>query len=172
MIQLTDIFKYISIGIISVAIVWLAGLQFYLFLLVKFYKKRGIDINHAGKEDSRKAKLMRVFIGESDRWSGEPLFAAIVKKLRMIDIAGATVYRGIYGYGAKGHTHKESFLHLSRDLPIMISAIDSPERISAAVEAVEEMLTDGLIVVSDVEMTRIVRSAPGVEVQSGATNPS
>jgi PII-like signaling protein len=117
------------------------------------------------------AKLMRVFIGESDRWSGEPLFDAIVKKLRMIDIAGATVYRGIYGYGAKGHTHKESFLHLSRDLPIMISVIDSPAKISAAVEAVEEMLTDGLIVVSDVEMTRIVRGVPDGEFQSAANNP-
>ena len=117
------------------------------------------------------AKLMRVFIGESDRWHGEPLFDAIVKRLRMIEIAGATVYRGIYGYGAKGHTHKERFLHLSRDLPVMISVVDSPDKISIAVEAVEQMLTDGLIVVSDVEMTRIVRSAPGVEVESAATNP-
>jgi PII-like signaling protein len=117
------------------------------------------------------AKLMRVFIGESDRWHGEPLFDAIVKKLRMIEIAGATVYRGIDGYGAKGHTHKARFLHLSRDLPIMISVVDSPDKISAAVEAVEQMLIDGLIVVSDVEMTRIVRSAPGAEVESAATNP-
>jgi len=117
------------------------------------------------------AKMMRVFIGESDRWHGESLFDAIVKKLRMIEIAGATVYRGIDGYGAKGHSHKEKFLHLSRDMPIMISVIDSPDKIAAAADAVEEMLTDGLIVISDVEMTRIVRSAPGTEVQSAANNP-
>lgn len=106
------------------------------------------------------AKLMRVFLGESDRWHDEPLYDAIVKKLRMLQIAGATVYRGIYGYGAKGHTHKQSFLHISRDLPVMISVVDVPEKIAQAAEAVEQMMTDGLIVVSDVEMTRLVRSRP------------
>ena len=106
------------------------------------------------------AKMMRVFLGEADRWEGEPLYDAIIKRLRMLSIAGATVYRGIDGYGAKGHAHKESFLHLSRDLPIMISIVDSAEKIDEAVTAVEGMLEDGLIVISDVEMTRLVRSHP------------
>src|ERR1035438_4745158 len=101
------------------------------------------------------AKLMRVFMGESDRWQGEPLYDAIVKRLRMMDIAGATVYRGVDGYGAKGHTHKESFFHLGNDLPIMISVIDTPDKIVEASAAVEKMLVDGLIAVSDVEMTRL-----------------
>ncbi len=57
------------------------------------------------------AKLLRIFIGEADKWHSEPLYDAIVKKLRMLDIAGATVYRGILGYGAKGHQHKQSFFH-------------------------------------------------------------
>jgi len=76
----------------------------------------------------------------------------------MLDVAGVTVYRGILGYGAKGHEHKKSFLHVSRDLPIMLSAIDSPEKIRAAAEVVEGMLEDGLLVMSDVEMVRLVRS--------------
>lgn len=109
------------------------------------------------------AKLLRVFIGEADKWHDEPLYDAIVKKLRMLDIAGATVYRGILGYGAKGHEHKKSFFHVSRDLPIMISVIDSPEKIAAAAEAVEAMLEDGLIVISDAEIVRLVRSQKAAE---------
>ena len=76
----------------------------------------------------------------------------------MMEIAGATVYRGILGYGAKGHEHKKSFLHVMRDMPIMVSVIDSPEKIATAAEAVEEMLEDGLIVISDANFVRLVRS--------------
>ncbi len=103
------------------------------------------------------AKLLRIFFGEADKWHDEPLYDAIVKKLRMMDIAGATVYRGILGYGAKGHEHKKSFLHVSRDLPIMISVIDIPEKIRAAAEVIEGMLEDGLLVISDAEMVRLIR---------------
>ena len=104
------------------------------------------------------AKLLRVFLGEADKWHGEPLYEAIVKRLRMLDIAGATVYRGILGYGAKGHEHKKSFFHVSRDMPIMLSVIDSPDKITAAAEAIEGMLEDGLIVISDADIVRLVRS--------------
>jgi len=104
------------------------------------------------------AKMLRILLGEADKWHDEPLYDAIVKKLRMMDIAGATVYRGILGYGAKGHEHKKSFLHVSRDLPIMLVVIDEPEKIRAAAEMVEGMLEDGLLVVSDVEMVRLIRS--------------
>jgi PII-like signaling protein len=135
-------------------------------------KDRTVAPRAAHHKTEGSAKLMRVFMGESDDWHGEPLYDAIVKKLLLIDIAGATVYRGIYGYGAKGHTHKQSFWHLSNDMPIMISVIDSPEKIAAAVEAVEAMLGDGLIVVSDVEMTRLVHSTPVQEVQNAANKPS
>ena len=110
------------------------------------------------------AKLLRIFIGEGDKWHEEPLYDAIVKKLRMMDIAGATVYRGILGYGAKGHEHKKSFLHVSRDMPVMISVVDTPQKIQAAVEAIEEMLEDGLIVISDVDMVRLTRSSQAAEV--------
>lgn len=110
--------------------------------------------------DERPAKLLRVFLGEADLWEGVPLYDAIVKRLRMIEVAGATVYRGILGYGAKGRTHKEGFFHLSRDLPVMISVIDSPEKIEEAITAVEAMLGDGLIAVSDVDMIRLIHALP------------
>ncbi|MGA2881651.1 MAG: DUF190 domain-containing protein [Bryobacteraceae bacterium] len=104
------------------------------------------------------AKMLRIFLGEADKLQDEALYDAILKKLRLMDIAGATVYRGILGYGAKGHEHKQSFLHVSRDLPIMLSVIDTPEKIRAAAEVIEGMLEDGLLVISDVEMIRLVRS--------------
>ena len=97
-------------------------------------------------------------MGESDKWHGEPLYDAIVKKLRMMDIAGATVYRGVLGYGAKGHEHHATFFHPIRDLPIMISVVDAPDKIAAAADSIEEMLEDGLIVISDAHIVRLVRS--------------
>ena len=105
-----------------------------------------------------KARLMRIFLGEADQWHGELLYEAIVKRLRMMDIAGATVYRGILGYGAKGHTHKQNFLHLSRDLPVMIAVVDAEEKLAQASQAVEEMIEDGLIVFSDVDIVRLVHA--------------
>jgi hypothetical protein len=117
------------------------------------------------------AKLLRVFMGEADRWHDEPLYDAIVKKLRMMEIAGVTVYRGILGYGAKGHQHKASFFHPMRDLPIMVSVIDTAEKISAAAEAVEDMLEDGLIVISDAEIVRLVRSSQATEAADATGLP-
>ena len=100
--------------------------------------------------------MMRVFLGEADKWQDESLYDAIVKRLRMMDIAGATVYRGILGYGVKGHTHRAGLLHLSNDLPVMISIVDKEEKIREAADAVEQMLVDGLIVISDVDVIRLV----------------
>lgn len=118
---------------------------------------------HHHAETRSAAKMMRIFLGEADRWKDEPLYDAIVKRLRMIDVAGATVYRGILGYGLKGHTHKEHMLPLYRDLPVMISVIDSEPKIEAAIETVASMLIDGLIVLSDAEVIRVIRSLPPAE---------
>ena len=117
------------------------------------------------------ARLLRVFMGEADRWHDEPLYDAIVKKLRMMEIAGATVYRGVLGYGAKGHQHKKSFFHPVRDLPVMLSIIDTPDKIAAAAEVIEGMLEDGLIVVSDVDMIRLIRSARVAEGSDANVHP-
>jgi PII-like signaling protein len=121
------------------------------------------------EEKSGRATLLRVFMGEDDKWHGEPLYDAIVKELRMMEIAGATVYRGILGYGAKGHEHKKSFFHPMRDLPIMNSVIDAPEKIAAAAEALEAMLEEGLIVTFDVDMVRLVRSHAVTEAPDAAS---
>jgi PII-like signaling protein len=110
-----------------------------------------------------KAKLMRIFMGEADLWNGEPLYDAIVKKLRMMDVSGATVYRGVLGYGVKGHTHRQNRLHTNRDLPVMIAVIETEEKLKAVAEAVEQMIVDGLIVVSDVDIVRLVHAQPPVE---------
>jgi PII-like signaling protein len=116
------------------------------------------------------AKLLRVFLGEADKWHDAPLYDAIVKKLRMLDIAGATVYRGILGYGAKGHQHKKSFFHVSRDMPIMLSVIDTADKITTAAAAIENMLEDGLIVISDAEIVRLVRSSKITEGPDAASS--
>ena len=109
------------------------------------------------------ARLMRIYMGESDRWNGEPLYEAILKRLRLLDIAGATVYRGILGYGVKGHTHKSGRLPFSHDLPIMISVVDSAEKLSQAMNEIESMMQDGLIVLSDVDVIRLVHTRPAAE---------
>lgn len=119
-------------------------------------RKAAEKIPHERKQG--KARMMRLFLGEADRWAGEPLYEAIVKRLRMMDIAGATVYRGILGYGIKGHTHKQGFLHLSHDLPMMITVVDTEEKLQQATAAIEEMIQDALIVMSDVEIIRLVHS--------------
>ena len=106
------------------------------------------------------ARLMRIYMGESDKWEGEPLYEAIVKRLRLMDISGATVYRGILGYGVKGHTHKSGRLPFSRDLPVMISVVDAEAKLQEAIQAIESMMQDCIIVLSDVEVIRLVRSRP------------
>ena len=118
------------------------------------------NVPYVKRREQKTASLMRIFLGEADQCDGEPLYDAIVKRLRMMEISGATVHRGILGYGAKGHTHKQSFLHLSRDLPIMISVIDSVEKLEEAAAAIEKMMSDGLIVMSGVEVIRLIH-APG-----------
>jgi PII-like signaling protein len=109
------------------------------------------------------ARLMRIYMGESDKWQGECLYEAVVKRLRSMDIAGATVYRGILGYGAKGHTHKSGHLPFSHDLPVMISVVDSDEKLAKAVTEIESMMQDGIIVFSDVDVIRLVHSRPAEE---------
>jgi hypothetical protein len=114
-----------------------------------------------------RAKLVRIYLGEADKYKDEPLYEAIVKRLQMFDFSGATVYRAILGYGVKRHTHKSGRFHLSHDLPIMISIIEKPERVNELIEVVSSIMPDGLIVTSDVELQQIVHEIPatGEEVR-------
>ena len=118
---------------------------------------------------SGKATMMRVFVGEDDRWRGKPLHDAIVESLRAHDIAGVTVYRGIAGYGAHRRFHKERRMSLSSDQPIMLSVIDEETKIRAYLPLLEQMVHEGLVVLSDVDVIkythRLESSVASKEVQ-------
>jgi PII-like signaling protein len=109
---------------------------------------------------STPGKLLRIYLLESDKWNQEPLYEAIVKKIRMMEFAGATVYRGVLGYGARRHQHKAGHFSLSHDCPIMISVVEKPEKISELVQVVSGMMQDGIIVTSDVELHRVAHELP------------
>jgi uncharacterized protein len=102
-----------------------------------------------------KAKLLRIHFGEDDKWHGKPLYEAIVTKCRELDIAGATVFRGIEGYGASTLIHKAHLLW-SSDRPIMVSVIDTEENIKKLLPVLDEMVDEGLVAMSEVEVIRYV----------------
>jgi PII-like signaling protein len=113
-----------------------------------------------------KGKLMQVYIGESDRWHGKPLYQALIEAMRANDLAGATVYRGVLGYGAHRRVHRESPLHLSRDASIMISVVDSEEKLQGFFPVLEQMVQEGLIVLSDAEIIKYAHRP--LQSESGA----
>jgi PII-like signaling protein len=104
-------------------------------------------------------KLLRIFIGESDRWHHQPLYEAIVLKARELGLAGATVLRGPMGFGAKSHLHTSKILRLSMDLPIVIEMVDSEENINKMIPLLDEMVQDGLVTLEDVRVLKY-RAAP------------
>jgi PII-like signaling protein len=99
-----------------------------------------------------KAKLMRIYIGENDKWNGQPLYDAIVNGLRAHDIAGVTVYRGILGYGANRRIHKDAALSLSHDRPIVLSVVDTDEKLRTFMPILDQMVQQGLVVLSNVDV--------------------
>jgi PII-like signaling protein len=101
-----------------------------------------------------KAKMMRIYIGEADRWKDKPLHTALVEAMRANDIAGVTVYRGILGYGANRRVHKDQPLHLSQDASIMLSAIDTEEKLQSFLPIVEQMVEEGLVVLSNADIIK------------------
>ena len=107
-----------------------------------------------------KAKLMRIFIGENDRWRDKPLHKALVESMRANDVAGVTVYQGILGYGANRRIHRDSALHLSHDRPMMLSVVDTEEKLRAYFPILDEMVQQGLVVLSDVDVIRYTPKAP------------
>ena len=92
-----------------------------------------------------KRKLMRIFIGEKDRYEGKPLYKAIVDKCLENNIAGATVIRGIYGYGASSVIHSSKVLTLSDDLPLIVEIVDKEEKINEFLPIIDSMVKHGLI---------------------------
>ena len=96
--------------------------------------------------------LARIYIGESDTWQGQPLYDAIVQLLRERGLAGATVLRGIEGFGAKQHLHTTRILRLSEDLPVLIEIVDIEERVRAVLPELDAMVSGGLITLEKVEV--------------------
>lgn len=105
-----------------------------------------------------RAKLMRIYISEGDQWHGQPLYEAIVEEARRQDLAGATVYRGLEGYGASTRIHRKHLL-TSSDLPIMVSIIDEESKITRFLPTLDVMVKEGLVAVSEVEVIRYVDRA-------------
>ena len=104
------------------------------------------------------AKLLRIHISEADRFQGKPLYEAIVATCRELKIAGATVFRGLEGYGESAEMHKS---HLARhDQPILISIVDTDDNLRRLVPVVEEMMDTGLMAVSDVRVVRVQKKVP------------
>ncbi len=98
--------------------------------------------------------LMRVFIGGADKFGNQPLYKALVEMFRREKLAGATVLRGILGYGAASHLHTANLLRLSRDLPIVIEIVDSREKIDRILPEIERMMGEGLITMEKVVVMR------------------
>ena len=97
-------------------------------------------------------KLLRIFIGESDTWHGRPLYQAIVERVREEGLAGATVVRGIEGFGSNSRLHTSRILRLSEDLPVVIEIVDTAENIDRVVPLLDEMVQEGMLTVERVHV--------------------
>lgn len=101
-----------------------------------------------------KAKMMQVYIGESDKWRDKPLHEELIHAMRANDLAGATAYRGIMGFGAHGKMYKERPFRLSSDASIVISVVDAEEKLRAFLPIVDRMVEEGLVVLTDVDVIK------------------
>ena len=100
----------------------------------------------------RDAVLLRIFIGESERSGGKPLYEAIVLKARELQLGGATVLRGPMGFGKSSHLHSAKILRLSEDLPMVVEIVDSQAKIDAFMPVLDEMMGSGLITIEKVQV--------------------
>ena len=105
-----------------------------------------------------KAQMMRVFLSEEDHWNDKPLYKALVEAMRANDIAGVTVYRGILGYGAHRRMHKDKPLLSAHHGSVMLSAIDTAEKLQAILPIIDQMVQEGLVVFSDVDVIKYAYS--------------
>jgi PII-like signaling protein len=105
----------------------------------------------------KNAKLLRLHFGESDQHQGKPLYEAIVNRCKELGIAGATVFRGLEGYGGSAEIHRHHLIR--KDQPIVVTIVDTAENLSRLIPEVEEMMDTGMIATSDVEFMRIEKTA-------------
>lgn len=105
-------------------------------------------------------QLLRLFIGESDTWHGKPLYQAIVERVRQEGLAGATVIRGMEGFGAHSRLHTSRILRLSEDLPVLIEIVDTTENIDRVLPFLDEMVKEGMVTL---ERVRVISYRSGAE---------
>jgi PII-like signaling protein len=108
----------------------------------------------------KKARLLRLHFGESDQYQGQPLYEAIVQRCKELKIAGATVFRGLEGYGESAEIHRHRFTR--KDQPIAVTIVDTEENLDRLIPEVQAMMDTGIITASDVDCVRIDRTADGV----------
>ncbi len=105
-------------------------------------------------------KILKIYIGESDRWEHKPLYEAIVEKAKEQGMAGATVLRGPMGFGATSHLHTAKILRLSMDLPFIIEIVDTGEKIEKFLPTLDTMITGGLVTIEDVKVIHYRAAQP------------
>ena len=96
--------------------------------------------------------LLRIFIGEQDQWEGRPLYEAIVIRARELHLAGATVFKGVMGYGAQSRLHTAKVLRLSEDLPIVVEIVDARDKIDRLLPFIDEAVSNGLVTIERAEV--------------------
>jgi len=106
-------------------------------------------------------KLVRVFVGEADKWHGRPLYEAIVEEARRHGLAGATAWKGFMGFGAHSRLHTAKILRLSEDLPVVVEIVDTAEKIEAFLPTLEEMVQEGLVTLERAEVILYRAPKPG-----------
>ncbi len=111
-----------------------------------------------------KAKMLRVIIREDHQWEGEPLYEAIVKRFIMMDIAGATVYKAFAGYGPHKRYHKIRFLSRGKEMPVLITVIDTEETIRKVLPVLDDMVPEGIVVLSDVDVIKYTHGTGNPEM--------
>jgi PII-like signaling protein len=115
---------------------------------------------------SEEGQLLRIFVGESDKCEGKPLYEALVLKAREVGLAGATMLRGLMGYGAASRVHTAKILRLSEDLPVIVEIVDSQEKIASFLPMIDEMIQEGLVTLERVQIILYRHNMPTADRSS------